>query len=265
MKPLGALILFLLLGSIASPSLAEAHGQEEEAAYNPLNPTNFIIASTFIAVIIIALSIALADRLSENAKKISFIIIALAVLLSTANLVVSTISLNIASETGGPVHWHADFEIWACGERIVLAHPASWLDNKVGTPILHHHDDNRIHIEGAVKNLTDVSLGEFFEVIGGEISGAGMTVDTEDGVRIWANGNECQNGSGNMQVFVYRTENGIYTQEKISNIYGHIISPHGNVPPGDCIIIEFSPEAKERTDRICETYSIAIERGEIHG
>ena len=35
------------------------------------------------------------------------------------------------------------------------------------------------------------------------------------------------------------------------------------VPPGDCVIFEFTPETKERTDLMCQFYQIAIDKGDV--
>ena len=48
----------------------------------------------------------------------------------------------------------------------------------------------------------------------------------------------------------------------MENFDDHILAPYSNIPPGDCIIIEFDTE-KEKTEHICETYKVAIERGDL--
>ena len=54
----------------------------------------------------------------------------------------------------------------------------------------------------------------------------------------------------------------IYEQIKIDDFEEYIISPYSNIPPGDCIIIEFGPE-KQLTDKICLPYKLAEEKGDI--
>ena len=55
----------------------------------------------------------------------------------------------------------------------------------------------------------------------------------------------------------------LYVQ-KIDNFPEYVLSPYSQIPPGDCIIIEFSEE-KQTTEHICETYKVAVQRGELSG
>lgn len=184
---------------------------------------------------------------SEILKYFLFLTIVMLTLGITAYLVWTTISLNIKSVTGGPVHWHADFEIWHCGEKIDLLDPTG-LENKVGTPLFHEHNDGRIHVEGPVLDYKDISLGKFFEVVGG--------FPLESGI-------ECNGYPGVVQVFVYKTEGNTFYQEKIADYADYVLSPHSSIPPGDCIIIELDRE-KAKTERICTFYEVAIQKGELH-
>ena len=67
-----------------------------------------------------------------------------------------------------------------------------------------------------------------------------------------------------MQAFVWRTDEdaGEFYQEKLSEPQEYVISPHGNVPPGDCLIFEFGEE-KDRTDKLCSFYKVAESKGEL--
>lgn len=168
------------------------------------------------------------------------------VLSITAYLIWSTITTNIKSVTGGPIHWHADFEIWNCGSKLDLVDPKG-LDNKVGTPLLHEHNDERIHVEGPVMNYQDISLGKFFEVVGGSMIASGM---------------ECNGKVGEVQVFVYKTEGKTFYQQKLGDPASYVLSPYSTIPPGDCIIIELD-KPKTRTDKLCNFYQIAKEKGEL--
>jgi len=56
----------------------------------------------------------------------------------------------------------------------------------------------------------------------------------------------------------------VFEQQKLENFEDYILSPHTSIPPGDCIIIEFDSD-KEKTDHICETYKVSIERGDLSG
>lgn len=169
------------------------------------------------------------------------------VLSITAYLIWSTISINLASVTKGPVHWHGDFEIYNCGRKVDLVDPKG-LDNKVGTALLHEHNDNRIHVEGPVIDYKDISLGQFFEVVGG------LPLESQI---------ECNGYPGVVQVFVYKTEENTFYQEKIVNFANYVLSPHSSIPPGDCIIIELDRE-KDKTEKLCTFYQVAIQKGELH-
>lgn len=180
-------------------------------------------------------------------KYFLFGVIVIVVLGITAYLIWSTINTNIKSQTGGPVHWHADFQIWNCGKQVDLVDPKGW-DNKVGTVLFHEHNDGRIHVEGPVMDLQDITLGKFFEVVGGPSLESGMV---------------CNGELVEPQVFVYKTDgNSFFQQKLVSNPEGYVISSYGQVPPGDCIIIEFGPR-REKTDKLCQFYKVAKEKGEL--
>lgn len=67
------------------------------------------------------------------------------------------------------VHAHAYIDIFVCGQQKDLPRA----DNKdsvhgkgfVGVQLLHTHDDNKLHLEGVVRNRQHVSLGAFFDAI----------------------------------------------------------------------------------------------------
>ena len=123
-----------------------------------------MIASIIVGVLIL-FAIYDKDR-SEKTKIFLFLGIIIPIVLVTIYSAGSTIYLNIISETQGPVHWHADFEIWDCGQKIDLINPTGF-SNRVGNPVFHEHGDDRIHVEGVVVEKKDVDLHSFFEVIGG--------------------------------------------------------------------------------------------------
>jgi hypothetical protein len=230
-----------------------------------------IVAAVIVVGALIAASYA--KSISEKRKWVLFLVIVITVLIATIYSAGTTIYLNVISETGGPVHWHADFEIWNCGESVDLITPTG-LSNRVGTPVYHEHNDNRLHTEGVVVKRSDVDLHEFFEVTGGVLTNDYLRMPTDDGVVEIKNGDDCNGQPGKLQAFVYQVENAyasqnkdfIVTQTKVENFSDYILSPYINVPPGDCIIIEFDEE-KSRTDKLCETYNVALHNGEmvIHG
>ena len=197
-----------------------------------------------------------------------FLAIVITTIVTTALLASLTIYLNVSSSSGGPVHWHADFEIWACGKRVELRDPQGLLTNKIGNSSLHEHNDKRIHLEGVVVHPRDASLGKFFTVIGGHVSDSRLLVPLDGGeLATFQDGQKCEDGApGDVQIFAYSvlpdTTDGkkTYSQAKLENPQDYVIAPHSQVPPGDCFIIEFGPTA-ERTDRKCLQYQVQDELG----
>lgn len=238
-----------------------ASGLEERI--NSLSIRSVIYAS----VILIAL-IGFAAR-KKSHSHILFTLIVAVVSATSLFLIGSTVYLNTVSSSGGPVHWHADFEYWACGQELELKDPEGFLSNKIGTNVLHEHDDNRIHQEGVVVNEGDASLGSFMRVVGGQINNNTLVFPTNEQTLSFINGQACGDEPAEVQVFAWRvTEDDYYYQTKLDNPAGYVMSPHSNVPPGDCLIVEFD-SYKERTDKLCRSYEVADEidrlKGEIDG
>jgi len=221
-----------------------------------------------IAGIIIGLATFLAmifhERLDPSIKWLLFLGISIPVVIATVYSATTTISLNLQSETKGPVHWHADFEIWVCGKQLELQEPTG-LSNRLGTELLHEHGDLRIHAEGVLMRRENAALGRFFHVIGGLLSKNTLGVPTKEGLVVVNDRQQCPDGiPGTVQVFRWQPRNGGIVQQKLVDFSQYLMSPESNVPPGDCIIIEFGPE-KKFTDRLCASYRAAIARGELHG
>jgi hypothetical protein len=223
------------------------------------------ILSVASLLLILLAGISLANKkLKPVTKTILFFSIVATVILPTVYLAASTIYLNNISSSKGPVHWHADFEIWTCGQEIELKDPVG-LSNKLGTPTLHEHNDKRIHLEGVVVKPEDASVGRFFQVIGGSLTPTSFTIPTNAGELSWHNGMLCNGQEAQVQVFVYKTDSQkYYYQQKLENPQSYIISPQSNVPPGDCIIVEFDIP-KERTQQLCRSYKVAQQIGKLKG
>ena len=98
------------------------------------------------------------EKWSRAQKIATFNILTIIVLFVTAGLIGTTIQLNLTSATKGPIHWHADHLFDICDEYMEFEDPTG-IRNKVGTPILHEHNDDRVHIEGTPHALTDIDLG----------------------------------------------------------------------------------------------------------
>ncbi len=268
------LIVLVVIVSSAAYSHEEDELQENEEQKADIgeqlksSSTTYITIASIIALILVLFSIYEKDK-SEKMKRFLFLGIAIPIIIATAYSAGSTIYLNLASHTKGPVHWHADFEVWNCGQKIDLIDPTG-MSNRVGTPVFHEHGDDRIHVEGVVVDEKDVDLHNFFEFVGGIINEDYLYVPTNKGYTEISNDGICNGQQGKLQVFLYKienpddTKNWIYEQQKLENFEDYILSPYSNVPPGDCIIIEFDAE-KEKTDKICESYRVAMARGELSG
>lgn len=188
----------------------------------------------------------------------------------TIFLIGSTIYLNNISYTKGPVHWHADFEIWKCGKPVLshnkgeevdeLRDPHGFLSNKIGSPTIHEHNDRRMHIEGVLVDKHEASLGTFFVKIGGDLHKDLFVFPTNEGKISYKNGQNCPNGPGIVQIFVHSIKDKKVIQTKLSDPENYVISAQGAVPPGDCVIIEFDTP-KDKTDKLCLSYQVAKQTG----
>ncbi len=67
------------------------------------------------------------------------------------------------------VHWHVKLDIQMCGENRDLPRIPPG-QHHLGTSLLHTHDDNIIHVEGTITQTTDLTLGEFMDVLGLDFS-----------------------------------------------------------------------------------------------
>ena len=200
----------------------------------------------------------------EYAKKVTFTLMVLVTVIPSLYFIFSTIYVNLISETRGPVHWHADFQIHACGVEYFPPEPEGRLENKTGTPVLHQHVDKRLHVEGVLVNKMDGSFRNFFRVQGGELNERFFTIPHRDGFTTFTNGDRCPDGSrGVWNVFLYKTDKEAETisVSKLEDYADYVPSPYIEVPPGDCLIFEFGPET-ETTDKICEFYLVDIQNNE---
>ncbi|MBI4044273.1 MAG: hypothetical protein HY392_01025 [Candidatus Diapherotrites archaeon] len=220
-------------------------GEEEEeviqspSVYLPADP--FTIATyVFLLVLVLSvLSIFFQGKMGEKTKKIVFVIVAVTVFLTTIYAAGSTVYLNVVSESGGPIHWHADFEIWVCGEKAGKLEGPEGLSNRVGTPVFHHHDDQRIHVEGIVVKKEDIELGKFFDSIGGEFHADHLKVKLESGDTLeYSNGDECPDGkAGKWRMYLKNFDTGNFEENLELNKY--VLKPFFNVPPGDYLVLTF--------------------------
>jgi len=226
-----------------------------------LNIQVAIIAVILLLVLVFIAFVSGVDS-KDKTKKVVFWSIMLVIVVSTFFFVGTTLYLNAISITKGPVHWHADFKIITCGQEIGPVDNKG-LSNKLGTNILHEHEDRRIHIEGVVAKESDVALNKFFEVQGGKLSTNEIIIPANEGLRTITNGDRCDNGQqGAWQVFLYTTDGNTAQQQKLNDFVNYVPSPHAAVPPGDCIIFEFGSE-KERTGQLCNFYQLEVNKGNL--
>ena len=165
-------------------------------------------------------------------KKILFILIVISIALPTLYLAFATVYENLTSVTGGPIHWHADFEIFVCGNELELKESEGF-EGRVGTELVHAHNDYRIHVEGTLLSMSQASLGNFFSAIGGEMTEDSFEVPLKDKtIGKWHNGDACPDGGkGIWKMYVNDV------QQDFDPSY--VISPYANVPPGDHIRMVF--------------------------
>lgn len=218
------------------------------------NSIKFTIIAAILLLILLVLSHFFKEK-NETFKKILFWAIVLIIVVNTLYLSLSTIYLNISSKSGGPVHYHADFEIYNCGQQIEVK-KSEGLSNKVGSELAHTHDDKRMHIEGVILDPHELTIGHFFENLGGRLEDGMLIVPTEKGQLSLKDGDLCPDGSkASVQVFVYSTHDKFFEQKKLTDFEDYQISPFAQVPPGDCVILEFGVP-RLRTDKLCESYKI---------
>lgn len=254
---------------------------------------NIVIWAALILVVLVVLSIVLRDR-SPKLKPWLFGALAATLMLPTLFLISSTVYLNVKSESGGPVHWHAGIEFWACGTELELRDPSGFLSNKIGTNTYHEHNDKYIHLEGVVVQEKDASLGKFMRVVGGSLSSNGIEVPLNEDKATWltqgdqldgdtqgelsadsietdfikhssegpvaslTNGKQCGDQPAQLQTFVYtfNKENNTYSQRKLEDPAEYVIRDESALgPPSDCIIFDFDTP-KSSTDKLCEQYGV---------
>lgn len=225
------------------------------------NSFNAVLSASLVLIILVGVAF-LIKKPAEVLKRLLFTLICIITILTTVYLASLTVYLNNVSASKGPVHYHADLEIWGCGREYDLINPTGW-SNKIGTPTLHEHNDKRIHLEGVIVEKQDASLGKFFKVIGGQISTQRLAFPSTMGQATFASGQSCPDGvPATLQVFVYKVVQGTAVQTKVSNPAEYIISPESQIPPGDCIIVEFDKN-KDLTDKQCRSFKVAKELGKI--
>ena len=196
--------LLLILVIVLISSVVYAHTEEEpipkpNKIYIPDTSTVAWIGFTILFVFLLVV-IFFNEKLTETLKKTLYIILAITTISVTIYFIATTLHLNLTSETKGPVHWHADFEIWKCEEKINLVDPKG-LSNKLGSSVFHEHNDNRIHVEGVVTKKQEVDLHSFFKEVGGTLNNDYFFVPTNEGFTEMRTGDSCNGEEGKLLNF----------------------------------------------------------------
>ncbi len=233
------IFLWLVILILTSSVIFSHEGEEDEfdldhSKLYPLTQLQAVGYGSLAFGILIFIILLFNKNMNEAGKKTIFFLLIIVASVVTLYLIVTTLHLNIISLTKGPVHWHADFEIWICDKEIKLAEPKG-LSNKQGVDLMHAHNDNRIHVEGVLLDKKAASLGAFFYAIGGSIQDDGLKVPTDKGLLSVHDGDLCNEKPAKLYVFV----NG----NLIDNLSDYVISPYEKVPPGDRIKIVFTEQS----------------------
>lgn len=241
LSSLSLLLVLLVMQSVVAAELNEGTDWHAPVTYIKIVGYFILALSLFITLI------PKGKELAHTYKKVFFLLFVIPIVIVSLYLAGYTVYENIVSDTQGPVHWHADYEVWLCGEKVDLVDPTG-LKNKIGTPLFHEHNDDRIHIEGTVMNIEDIDLGSYFQVIGGELTDTSIAYEIEDvGPVRYENGDTCPDGNvGEVAVYV----NG----QRRMNPAEYIIAKEIFVPDGDCIIFEFGANLGETTEHICPSW-----------
>ncbi len=94
------------------------------------------------------------------------------------------------------IHWHATLKVFICGEEKQMPVPIG--QSHLGTPLLHTHEDRRIHIEGTVWKPEDITMGKYMDAIGLNFR--------DDQLLDKKNGDLCSEQPGKVKLFVNKKE-----------------------------------------------------------
>ncbi|MCA1807522.1 MAG: hypothetical protein LC687_06725, partial [Actinobacteria bacterium] len=212
--------------------------------------------------------------------------------IATTVLLISTVLLQTTSDISGNAHSQAEIEFWVCdteikpntspihssrqfdqaNKRIAVsgfADKASSTTNlgaylraiggelqseSIKVPLEDDSSDWLAAgqwIDGDPQGDMDIAFVERY-MLRNNIEGIdGSVIDITDGQR-------CPDSSDTeLQVFVYTADSqaNTYQQHKLDNPAEYVLTRNQSVPPGDCIIVEFS-QPKDTTDKLCPGYGL---------
>lgn len=108
-------------------------------------------------------------ELKQRNKNYFWIIITIISIIAFAGIVGWLLMNKKENYTDRSVHWHVLLDIEICGEKqdIRGGKASGNMANSAmyGPHLLHHHNDNTIHIEGQIIKKEDIALGNFFDGI----------------------------------------------------------------------------------------------------
>ncbi len=177
-----------------------------------------VVVSAIVLVVLTIIAVVVnkaPDKIQKYFKLPLFIGMAGIMAGSTLLLTGSTVYLNLKSDSGGPVHWHAGIEFWSCGAEINLRDPDGFLSNKVGSSTYHEHNDKFIHLEGVVvEKEYDASLEKFMAVTGGSISDIGIDVPiSQDSAALFVKDDQRDGDPQPEENFALATNNGEWIKQ----------------------------------------------------
>jgi len=251
--------------------------------------TSFIIVAVSLILVLFLTFTAIFMDKDASLKKSLFSLSVSVVVLSTASLVWLNLYLYSKISNPGIASWDAGIEFWVCDVEVEIENPSWFSANRIGSSKIYEADDKKIHVNGLISDSrAEATLGSFMRTIGGSISENSFTLpidkklveDETDGDNVdiggvknierfvragsdgkytltASNGMPCVDGKKSaLQVFAYKYDNktSTYSQQKISDPNSYIISPERDVPPGDCLIVEYG-QIKDNTDRLCLEYA----------
>jgi len=137
-------------------------------------------------------------ELQQRKKNYFWIAVTIIVLIAFAGAVGWLFTHKKENYTDRPVHWHALLDIEICGEKRDIRGGKStgnMGDSAMyGPHLLHHHNDNTIHIEGQIMKKEDIALGNFFD-------GIDIPFD-KDRIMDKKNGDLCDGQPGVLKMYV---------------------------------------------------------------
>jgi len=141
---LGFLLLILLIPFVIGHD-GDVHESSRASFAHSLQTTSFMLVQVLgAATLFFVVWAVIAKPKKDSGKWALMLAISIPIIVATLFLAGSTIYKNTIADSKGPVHWHADLEIWDCDEMIDIIDPDGLL-NRVGTPVYHEHNENRIH------------------------------------------------------------------------------------------------------------------------